>query len=290
MEKVYFAKTKEDAIIPHKREEDAGYDIFACFDEEYFFLHPHETKLIPTGIASAFSSNYYFQIFDRGGTGAKGITCFAGVIDSGFRGEWFIAWHNGNNSPVIITKDKDNSRWTGIDPGTVYYPYTKAIAQAILLPVPAVTTKEISYDELKRFTSDRGEKMLGSTDQKISQEKDTPKEEENPFVVHYDKIIVDLTKAHTNIENHKGVFVSFIEGADLSELGLIMKKNLTGLKSNINIEGNSNICNVDIHYPVTDVDLNEKTVTFKGEKIYGIFPTTCTLKYNPEIMQLNFIN
>ena len=27
-----------------------GFDIYACFDEDYIVINPHETKLIPTGI------------------------------------------------------------------------------------------------------------------------------------------------------------------------------------------------------------------------------------------------
>ena len=32
--KLYWAKVKENAIIPTKREEDAGYDLYPCFEEE----------------------------------------------------------------------------------------------------------------------------------------------------------------------------------------------------------------------------------------------------------------
>ena len=54
MVKLWFAKVRPDGIIPSKRDEDAGYDIFLAFDGEYIRLEPHETKLLPTGIASAF--------------------------------------------------------------------------------------------------------------------------------------------------------------------------------------------------------------------------------------------
>ena len=35
MSKLYWAKVKEDAIIPTKRDEDAGYDLYHCFEEDY---------------------------------------------------------------------------------------------------------------------------------------------------------------------------------------------------------------------------------------------------------------
>ena len=50
-----FAKVRPNAIIPSKEDENAGYDIYACFDEDYMVIPPHSTKLIPTGIASALS-------------------------------------------------------------------------------------------------------------------------------------------------------------------------------------------------------------------------------------------
>ena len=85
-----FAKVKPNAIIPTKEDENAGYDIYACFDEDYMVIPPHSTKLIPTGIASALSDKYYLQVHERGSTGSKGIKYGAGVIDSSYRGENFI--------------------------------------------------------------------------------------------------------------------------------------------------------------------------------------------------------
>ena len=77
-EYLIFAKVKPEATIPTKREEDAGRDLYPCFDEDYILINPLETKLIPTGIATAFSPNYYAQIQERGSTGSKGIKYGAG--------------------------------------------------------------------------------------------------------------------------------------------------------------------------------------------------------------------
>jgi len=35
---IYFAKVKQNAIIPSKREEDGCYDVYACFDEDYITI------------------------------------------------------------------------------------------------------------------------------------------------------------------------------------------------------------------------------------------------------------
>ena len=73
-----FAKTRNGAKVPTKRIEDAGRDLYACFEEDYMIISPLETKLIPTGIATAFSPKYYAQIQERGSTGSKGIKYGAG--------------------------------------------------------------------------------------------------------------------------------------------------------------------------------------------------------------------
>ena len=39
MEELLFARIREDAVIPSKRVEDAGYDIYAAFDEAVSYTH-----------------------------------------------------------------------------------------------------------------------------------------------------------------------------------------------------------------------------------------------------------
>ena len=57
---ILWAKVKENAISPTKIDENAGYDIYACFEDDYRVIPPHTTVMIPTGIASAFDSDYCF--------------------------------------------------------------------------------------------------------------------------------------------------------------------------------------------------------------------------------------
>lgn len=178
---LYFAKLREDAKIPTKDVENAGYDIYACFDEDYIELDPHETKMIPTGIISAFSDDFVMILKERGSTGTKGIAQRCGVIDSGFRGEWLVPINNTGDKTIIITKDIKTTRQfiaernaefshgnveialETLDDNYIFYPYEKAISQALLLPVPKVEIIEISAEELKAIPSKRGDKMLGST-------------------------------------------------------------------------------------------------------------------------------
>jgi len=161
MSKIYFSKVKPEAIIPSKREEDGAFDIYACFDEDYILLDPHETKLVGTGIASAFSSDYVAILKERGSTGTKGIGQRCGVIDSGYRGQWFVPMTNHNNKPLLIVKEA-SAKLFDTD-ATIVYPYEKAIAQCLMVVVPKLTIEEISHDELLKFESERGSGSLGSS-------------------------------------------------------------------------------------------------------------------------------
>jgi len=160
---IRFAKIKSNAIIPSKIDENAGMDVYCCFDEDYIIIKPHETKMISTGIASVCSEDYYFQLFERGSTGTKGMGQRCGVIDSGYRNEWFIPITNHNSIPIIITKEKDEKVLNILKDLSIVYPYEKAICQVVLLSVPKIMVDEIDYETLKRFKSERGMNSLGST-------------------------------------------------------------------------------------------------------------------------------
>lgn len=164
---VKFAKVKPNAIIPSKRDEDMGFDIYACFDEDYIVIASHETKLIPTGIASSCDPEYGFLVFERGSTGSKGIARRCGVIDSGYRNEWFIGLTNTTNKVMFISKLSKSETYKNyygeVMRDSFVYPYTKAIAQALVVPVPKVEVEELSYEELKSIKSERGMGALGSS-------------------------------------------------------------------------------------------------------------------------------
>lgn len=158
---ILFAKTKTGGKIPSKREEDGAFDIYACFDEEYMVIKPHETRMIPTGIASAFTNDYVAILKERGSTGSKGIGQRCGVIDSGFRGEWFVPLTNHNDKPLIISKNPDVCNVAS--EVAIVYPYSKAICQCMMVEVPKLNIEEISYDDLREIASERGVGSLGSS-------------------------------------------------------------------------------------------------------------------------------
>lgn len=158
---ILFSKVKPQAIIPSKRDEDGAFDIYACFDEEYMIIKPHETKMIPTGLASAFTSDYVAILKERGSTGSKGIGQRCGVIDSGFRGEWFVPLTNHNDKPLIISKNPEVSSITS--QVAIVYPYSKAICQCMMVEVPKLQITEVSYEDLVKIESERGMGALGSS-------------------------------------------------------------------------------------------------------------------------------
>ena len=162
--KLYWAKVKENAIIPTKREEDAGYDLYPCFEEEYLEILPLHTKLVTLGVASAFDSDYVMLLKERGSTGTKGMAQRAGVIDSGYRGEYMAPVTNVNDKPLCIVKKEVLETWNEDQKEKyILYPYEKAVCQGVLLKMPQLESETLSYDELKKIASLRNDGRLGSS-------------------------------------------------------------------------------------------------------------------------------
>lgn len=165
--KIYFAKLKPNAIIPNKRDEDAGYDFYACFDEDYILFKPSEIKLIPTGIAWAASKEYYLQIEERSSTGKAGMKKNGGVFDSGYRGDITIELFNARIENLIISnlsEEELKAKYSHILKEPYFYFSTKkAIAQGVVHKLPLLQSEEIPYEELLKISSQRGTARLGST-------------------------------------------------------------------------------------------------------------------------------
>ena len=158
MNKLYWAKVKPEAKVPQKRYEDAGYDLYPCFDEDYMVIEPHETKLVPLGVASAFDPEFVMILKERGSTGTKGIAQRSGVIDSGYRGEYMAPVTNLNTKRVVIKKQAVEYKEDAI-----IYPYEKAICQGVLLRMPQLESEEVSFEKLQSMESERMAGKLGSS-------------------------------------------------------------------------------------------------------------------------------
>lgn len=161
---LYWAKVKENAVLPAKRKEDAGYDLYPCFEEDFIEIKPHETLLVPLGVASAFDEDCVLFLKERGSTGSRGISVRSGVMDSGYRGEYIAPITNLNTRPVRIIKEDVLEAMRDEEKAEfILYPYEKAICQGVLLRMPETEVRECSYEELKKMKSLRGEGRLGSS-------------------------------------------------------------------------------------------------------------------------------
>lgn len=161
MTNLYFFKDDERAIIPTKRKEDAGYDVYMLPTDEPVTVKPGETVSLHTGLKSAFSSDYVLLGRERGSTGTRGLRFSAGVIDSGFRGEILIPINNTSDKDIVLMP-KEYSDDNSFEDALIY-PQTKAIGQLLLVPVIDAEIKEVSAEEYEKFKSERGEGMLGSS-------------------------------------------------------------------------------------------------------------------------------
>lgn len=165
---VYFAKVRPSAIIPSKRDEDAGYDFYANVEarevegKDIFeiWCPAFKTTLVPTGIASAMPKTHYLNLkHERGSTAKPSMSVLAGVVDSGYRGEIFIAL-TPLHKDVLITSEVTE---TEIGENVILYPYSKAIAQATIDLVPQVNIEVIDFEDLANIESERGDTKLGQS-------------------------------------------------------------------------------------------------------------------------------
>lgn len=161
--------TKDRAVkIPYKNKEDLGYDIYPFFSEKWFELPPFATRLIPTGLISSIPEDYGIILKERGSTGSVGLGLRAGVIDSGYRGEWFVAITNHNDTPVYICKseyrgDLEKEMQTKEIYNYLVYSYDKAICQAVVVRNYNFDVEIVSVATIQKDKSLRGSGKLGSS-------------------------------------------------------------------------------------------------------------------------------
>lgn len=150
----------DDVVFPTKRKEDGCYDIYAHFTEDMWEISPHTTVLIPTGIKSAFDDRYRIAFRDRGSNTKSMLWTQAGQIDSGYRGEWFVALYNGSHKMVVIDKSVDGY-FLGME--KVIIPYSKAIAQFAIEDVPQIDIVRCNEMFISQSHSERKEGKLGDS-------------------------------------------------------------------------------------------------------------------------------
>ena len=143
MQEVKVKKLSPNARLPvYGTAFSAGADLCACLDAPVTLL-PGETKLISIGISMEIPDGYAGLVFARSGLATKRNLAPAnkvGVIDSDYRGEFFVPLHNHGASPQTIE-------------------HGERIAQMILTPY--LTAKFVEAETLSQTV--RGEGGFGST-------------------------------------------------------------------------------------------------------------------------------
>jgi len=81
--------------------EDIGYDLYSCED---ITIAARSAASLHTGIAIEFVPVAGGIVKTRSGLARKRLTCNAGVIDAGYRGEVIVLMENLGDEPYIIRK------------------------------------------------------------------------------------------------------------------------------------------------------------------------------------------
>ena len=136
-------KLRPNAKLPtYGSEFAAGADLYACLDAPVT-IQPHETFLVPTGLALELPVGWAGMIHARSGMAFKRDLAPAnkvGVIDCDYRGEVLVSLHNHGQKPQTV------------EPG-------ERIAQLLIMPY--LTAQFFEADELSDTA--RGEGGFGST-------------------------------------------------------------------------------------------------------------------------------
>ncbi len=141
--RVGIKKLSSKAILPsYGSEYAAGADLYACVDEE-LNINPHETVLVPTGLAVELPLGFAGLIYARSGLATKKGLAPAnkvGVVDCDYRGEVKVALHNHSEVAQTVAVGE-------------------RIAQLVITPY--LTAEFVESDELSETV--RGAGGFGST-------------------------------------------------------------------------------------------------------------------------------
>lgn len=144
--KVGIKKLNEKAVVPaYGSEFAAGADLYACIDGD-LEIKPHQTVLIPTGIALELPIGYAGLIYARSGLATKKGLAPAnkvGVVDCDYRGEVKVSLHNHSEETQTVSAGE-------------------RVAQLVITPY--ITAEFVLKDELSETV--RGAGGFGSTGRK----------------------------------------------------------------------------------------------------------------------------
>lgn len=102
---VKFKRLHPDAVMPVKRDGDAGWDFVA--PKDMTVTRRCCSTPVPTGIAVEMPEGYYLELFMRSSYGSKTflrLSNCVGLIDNHYRGEIMAMFDNLGNEDYIIHK------------------------------------------------------------------------------------------------------------------------------------------------------------------------------------------
>lgn len=98
-------KTHPKAIIPTKRQSDAGFDLYAVFDDKIVIQKANEMMIFNTKLKMRFDTGYVATIKERGSTRLHNLNVGAGVVEGNYAGEYLIMMTNLNEYIDIVYSD-----------------------------------------------------------------------------------------------------------------------------------------------------------------------------------------
>lgn len=160
-------KLNEDAKLPVRHSNSAGYDLYAAED---IFIEPNTKKSISTGLAISIPNSHFGRIVGRSGITLKThLNVLEGIIDPDYRGEIKIMVHNTKiehkhyvKGYATIDKPFESDIENIHLPGTYKIRKGDKIAQLILTKLEANNLGDfIEVDELDE--TERGNNGFGSS-------------------------------------------------------------------------------------------------------------------------------
>jgi dUTP pyrophosphatase len=108
---------------------------------------------------------FWLRLAERGSTAKYGLSLRAGVVDTGYRGEIFVALTNCSNRPIVFNAlPEEANHLSAQNPDYVFYPAGKAIVQGILEKKTLSTTYELTTEQFNALPStERGSGKIGSS-------------------------------------------------------------------------------------------------------------------------------
>ncbi|AYP68316.1 deoxyuridine 5'-triphosphate nucleotidohydrolase [Bacillus phage vB_BcoS-136] len=168
--KVTYFSSVNGGVIPTKDVENAGRDCYARFEPKIIdgkevyelFIKRLTLAKIPLGFASYLNVDDLLSLkHERSSIGSTGIINVSGLIDSTYQGEVILQVVPLTHD-IIISSEVDE-KYFDEKLNAWFIPYSKAIAQAVVLKQSEAKDVHIPYDELLKKPSSRGTGGWGSS-------------------------------------------------------------------------------------------------------------------------------